>query len=128
MRVPVRQVCCALAVIALAEGCAGRLHPQPPAAKPSATRLPPFTATAYCTGRLTATGTKPAESIVAADPRVLPMGSRIRLSGLDNRYNRVYVVGDTGGSIRGRRIDLYMRNCKEATAFGRRTVTISVLR
>jgi 3D (Asp-Asp-Asp) domain-containing protein len=88
-----------------------------------------FTATAYCTGTVTATGARPREQMtVAADPAVLPMGSRIRLSGLDRRYNRVYTVMDTGSKIRGRRIDLYMRNCREAIAFGRRAARVSVLR
>lgn len=93
-----------------------------------ADRVVLFTATAYCTGSTTATGTKPNEQTIAADPDVLPMGSRIRLSGLEKRYNRTYVVGDTGGRIRGRRLDLYMRNCKEAIAFGRRSVRVSILR
>jgi len=111
-----------------AEGCAKRVRPTPPApTRPSARELA-FTATAYCTGKITATGTTPNEKTVAADPAVLPMGSRIRLSGLDKRYNRVYTVGDTGSSIRGRRIDLYMRDCREAVAFGRRAAKVSILR
>ena len=121
--------CAAIAIVSLfADGCAKRMRPAPPApAKPSARELA-FTATAYCTGKVTATGTRPNEKTVAADPAVLPMGSRIRLSGLDKRYNRVYTVGDTGSSIRGRRIDLYMRDCREAVAFGRRSARVSVLR
>lgn len=121
-------------VIALAvlttTACAGRLRPgTPPADRPPAGRnATTFTATAYCTGTITATGTRPNERTVAADPAVLPMGSRIRLSGLESRYNREYLVGDTGGRIRGRRIDLYMRDCREALAFGRRSVTVSVLK
>jgi len=104
------------------------VRPTPPApTRPSARELA-FTATAYCTGKITATGTTPNEKTVAADPAVLPMGSRIRLSGLDKRYNRVYTVGDTGSSIRGRRIDLYMRDCREAVAFGRRAAKVSILR
>jgi 3D (Asp-Asp-Asp) domain-containing protein len=85
------------------------------------------TATAYCTGRVTATGTTPNETTIAADPSVLPMGSRIRLSGLAKRYNRVYTVRDTGSAIRGRRIDLYMRDCREAVAFGRRSARVAIL-
>jgi len=104
------------------------MRPTPPApAKPAARELA-FTATAYCTGKITATGKRPNEKTVAADPAVLPMGSRIRLSGLDERYNRIYTVADTGSSIRGRRIDLYMRDCREAVAFGRRSAKVSVLR
>jgi 3D (Asp-Asp-Asp) domain-containing protein len=86
-----------------------------------------FTATAYCTGRLTATGTTPTDKTVAADPAFLPMGSRLRLTGLDERYNGVYIVMDTGSSVRGRRIDLYIRDCREAVRFGRRPVRVSIL-
>jgi 3D (Asp-Asp-Asp) domain-containing protein len=111
----------------VADGCAGRLRPNKPAAKkPPASELA-FTATAYCTGRTTASGTTPTEKTVAADPAVLPMGTRIRLTGLEKRYNRIYIVMDTGSSIRGRRIDLYIRNCHEAVAFGRRSARVSIL-
>jgi 3D (Asp-Asp-Asp) domain-containing protein len=121
--------CAVIALVSLiADACAKRVRPAPPApAQPSAREVA-FTATAYCTGKITATGTAPNEKTIAADPAVLPMGSRIKLSGLDKRYNRVYTVGDTGSSIRGRRIDLYMRDCREAVAFGRRSATVSVLR
>jgi 3D (Asp-Asp-Asp) domain-containing protein len=73
-------------------------------------------------------GTAPTEKTVAADPAVLPLGARIRLTGLDKRYNGVYVVRDTGGNIRGHRIDLYMRDCHEAVKFGRRPARVAVLR
>jgi 3D (Asp-Asp-Asp) domain-containing protein len=73
-------------------------------------------------------GTRPADGVVAADPSFLPMGSRIRLAGLDGRYSGVYTVMDTGSRIRGRRVDLYMRNCHEAVKFGRRPARVSVLR
>jgi 3D (Asp-Asp-Asp) domain-containing protein len=76
---------------------------------------------------VTATGARPTEKGVAADPALLPMGSTIRLSGLDKRYNRVYIVMDTGSRIRGRRIDLYMKDCREAIAFGRRPARVSIL-
>ena len=109
----------------LIPGCAG--HPPPNTAAKRPVRELAVTATAYCTGSVTATGARPTEKTVAADPAVLPMGSRIRLAGLEKRYNRVYTVMDTGASIRGRRIDLYMRDCREAIAFGRRSARVSVL-
>jgi 3D (Asp-Asp-Asp) domain-containing protein len=118
-----------LGVVALViDGCAGHLRPNTPGtATPTGHELA-FTATAYCTGTITASATKPTEETVAADPAVLPMGSRIKLGGLATRYNRVYVVLDTGRNIRGRRIDLFMRDCQEAVAFGRRSVKVSILR
>ena len=101
-------------------GCRGNVRPTPAASS--------FTATAYCTGTVTAMGTKPDANTVAADPAVLPLGSRIKLSGLHQRYNGVYTVMDTGSKVRGRRIDLYIRNCREAVRFGRRSARVSILR
>jgi 3D (Asp-Asp-Asp) domain-containing protein len=113
----------------VAEGCAGRIRPTPPpAATGSSVIESAFTATAYCTGRVTAAGTTPTDKTVAADLTVLPMGSKIRLAGLDDRYNGVYVVMDTGSRVRGRRIDLYIRDCREAVRFGRRSARVSVVR
>lgn len=112
-----------------AAGCARRIPPGRPSLPPAGTvggmRV---TATAYCKGTLTATGTKPAPGIVAADPAVLPFGTKVRLTGLDARYNGVYTVRDTGSSIRGGRIDLFMRDCNEAVRFGRRAATVAILR
>jgi 3D (Asp-Asp-Asp) domain-containing protein len=79
-------------------------------------------------GRTTAAGTRVAEGVVAADPRVLPLGTVIRLAGLDGRYNGVYTVMDTGAKVRGRRLDLYLRDCAEAVRFGRRTGQVSIAR
>ena len=110
----------------VAEGYAG-LHPPNKAASKGPARGSSFRATAYCTGRVTASGTAPTEKTVAADPAVLPLGSRIRLTGLDKRYDGVYVVRDTGARVRGRRIDLYIRDCHEAVRFGRRSARVSIL-
>jgi 3D (Asp-Asp-Asp) domain-containing protein len=110
-------------------GCARRVPPtQPLPPRPATTSGMRVTATAYCKGTLTATGTKPAPGIVAADPAVLPFGTRIRLTGLDARYNGVYTVRDTGASIRGHRVDLFMRDCSEAVRFGRRDATVAILK
>jgi 3D (Asp-Asp-Asp) domain-containing protein len=111
-------------LLMLAIGCAGR---QPRPAQP-ATRPGTFVATAYCQGAVTASGARVRDGFVAADPAVLPLGTVIRVSGLERRYNRTYRVMDTGGAIRGRRIDLYIRNCDEAIRFGRRSATVSIVR
>lgn len=111
-------------VCVLAEACAGRVRPTTPRDSGAS----PFVATAYCTGRITASGVTPTSHTVAADPSVLPLGTRIRIAGLDDRYNGLYVVTDTGSSIRGRRIDLFMRDCHEAVRFGRRSARVSVVR
>jgi len=55
------------------------------------------------------------------------MGTVIRLTGLD-RFNGTYTVMDTGPNVRGRRLDLFMRDCAEAVRFGRRSGRVSVVR
>ena len=44
-----------------------------------------------------------------------------------DRFSDVYLVTDTGSSVRGRRIDLYIRDCHEAVRFGRRSARVSIL-
>jgi 3D (Asp-Asp-Asp) domain-containing protein len=59
------------------------------------------------------------------------MGSVIaidRIEKLDSRHDGVYTVMDTGSKIRGRRIDIYLKDCREAVRFGRRAVQVTVLR
>ena len=80
-------------------------------------------ATAYTrTGNHTRSGTWPRMGTVAVDPTVIPLGSLLYVEG--------YGFGqalDTGGDIRGARVDLYMETEKDARAFGRRTERVRVL-
>ena len=85
-----------------------------------------FTATAYTTPGKTASGAHTREGICAADPAVLPFGSRIRVDGA-GRYSGDYVVKDSGRKIDGREIDLYIANDAAAKRFGKRAVTVEVL-
>jgi 3D (Asp-Asp-Asp) domain-containing protein len=87
----------------------------------------PFVTTAYSVSGITAKGTVTHEGIVAADPTVLPLGSVIRVSGA-GAYSGVYAVTDTGSKVEGRKIDIYMPNTAEAKEFGKKHVTVSVLR
>jgi 3D (Asp-Asp-Asp) domain-containing protein len=87
-----------------------------------------FKATAYCKGRTTASGVGVRTGIAAADPKLLPVGSVIKLESLGERYNGIYTIMDTGPKIQGRLIDVYMWSCHEALAFGRRNTHITVLR
>jgi 3D (Asp-Asp-Asp) domain-containing protein len=64
--------------------------------------------------------------VVAADPTVLPLGTRIRVSGA-GPYDGIYVVTDTGSKVTGRTIDLYLRSHAEAKRFGRKNVTVRIL-
>jgi len=65
-----------------------------------------YVATAYSLRGKTASGRMVSKGIIAADPRVLPLGSRVRLD--VPGYHGEYLVADTGGLIRGRRIDIWI--------------------
>jgi 3D (Asp-Asp-Asp) domain-containing protein len=87
-----------------------------------------FTATAYCKGTTTASGVNVRTGIAAADPDLLPVGSVIQVDQLDERYNGIYTIMDTGPRVQGRHIDIYMWNCNEALDLGRRAIQLVVLR
>ena len=76
-------------------------------------------ATAYTLSGRTASGAPPRHGVVAADPAVLPLGSRIRVRGA-GAYSGNYVVRDTGRGVRGREIDIYVPHRAQAKRFGRR--------
>ena len=84
-----------------------------------------FVATAYCLRGRTALGHGVRSGLIAADPRVLGLGSRIGLGA--GAYSGSYLVSDTGSRIKGRRLDIWMASCSEARRFGRRNVTVSLL-
>jgi 3D (Asp-Asp-Asp) domain-containing protein len=86
-----------------------------------------FTAFAYSAGGKTALGKAPtAGQTVAADPGVLPLGSRVRISGAGS-YSGEYQVGDVGPAVKGNKIDIFVASRAEAIEFGRRTVIVTVL-
>jgi 3D (Asp-Asp-Asp) domain-containing protein len=87
-----------------------------------------FSATAYCKGLVTRAGVAVQAGSVAADSRVLPLGSIVELSFGDKRYDGIYTVLDTGPEIKGRELDVYMWSCHEALDFGRRPVRLTMLR
>jgi 3D (Asp-Asp-Asp) domain-containing protein len=66
-----------------------------------------------------------AKGLIAADPRHLPLGSRVRLDA--GAYSGEYLVADTGALVRGKRIDIWTPTSREAMRFGRRTVKLTVL-
>lgn len=75
-----------------------------------------------CLGRTPTVGT------VAVDPRVIPLGTRMYIETVDGSY--VYgecFAGDTGGSIKGNRVDLFMASRAQALAFGSRQVKVYIL-
>ena len=87
-----------------------------------------FSATAYCKGETTASGSGVHAGIAAADPELLPVGSVVDIDSLPGHYNGIYTVLDTGPAVQGRQVDLYMWSCNEALEFGRQTIHVTVLR
>lgn len=120
-----RYLVVAFGLCAVAElcGCGPpvRVRPPQPAGKEAH-----FTATAYSISGQTASGTQTRPGIVAADPAVLPLGSKIRVRDA-GAYSGDYVVQDTGGKIRGRKIDIYVPKHAHAKRFGRRGVKVEVI-
>ncbi|MGB9840972.1 ubiquitin-like domain-containing protein [Thermovenabulum sp.] len=81
-------------------------------------------ATAYTyTGNLTRMGTKPRVGVVAVDPEVIPLGSKLYVEGYG--FAR---AEDTGGAIKGERIDIFVESEAIAQRFGRRWVTVYLLK
>jgi 3D (Asp-Asp-Asp) domain-containing protein len=109
-----------LAILALS------ILPLSAAARPQRHRSIPMKATAYARQGTTASGAKTRRGVIAADPRVLPLGTKVRV---DNAgpYSGHYVVKDTGRKIRGRKIDLFMPSRREAQKFGRKDVQVKVV-
>jgi len=84
-----------------------------------------FEATAYSLRGRTASGAAATTGMIAADPRVLPIGSRVKIEA--GQYSGEYLVADTGGAVKGKRIDIWTPSSREAMRFGRRKVKLTVL-
>lgn len=90
-----------------------------------------MTATAYtascagCSG-ITATGinlkANPNQKVISVDPTVIPLGSKVWVEG----YGEA-IAGDTGGAIKGNKIDIFIPTKQEALNWGRKTVKVKVL-
>lgn len=83
-------------------------------------------ATAYSIEGLTKRGTEAHFGVVAGDPRVFPIGTRIRVSRA-GAYSGEYMVTDTGAKVLGQHIDIYLPDDAEAKKFGRKRVLVHVL-
>lgn len=84
-------------------------------------------ATAFYKHGKTALGTQSRPGTAAADPRVLPLGTLVRVRNA-GPYSGEYRITDTGSAIRGRRIDLRVPSLGAAKRFGRRLVLVEVLK
>ncbi|MCM3612642.1 ubiquitin-like domain-containing protein [Planococcus sp. MERTA32b] len=99
--------------------------------EPSSSREFYVSATAYtascngCSG-ITATGinlkANPHLKVIAVDPSVIPLGSKVWVEGYGHA-----IAGDTGGAIKGNKIDIFMADRSAALAFGRKQVKIKIL-
>lgn len=84
--------------------------------------------TAYCTGCSGTTYTgidlraNPNQKVIAVDPNVIPLGSRVWVEG----YGEA-IAGDIGGAIKGNIIDVFLQHKQDAYNWGRRTVKIKIL-
>lgn len=85
-----------------------------------------YLATAYSQTGITASGEYTHRHIVAADPDILPIGSRILIRHA-GKYSGEYVVADTGGKIQGHRLDLYFPSTRECRMFGVKHVEVEVV-
>ena len=91
-----------------------------------------MTATAYtanckgCSG-ITKTGLNlrknPSLKVIAVDPKIIPLGSKVWVEGYG-----IAVAGDIGGAIKGNKIDLFMNKKATANQWGRKQVTVKVLK
>lgn len=87
-------------------------------------------ATAYdpSAGSKTAMGTRARVGAVAVDPRVIPLGSKLYIESMDGFPTYGFATAeDTGGAIKGNRIDLFYSTNAQALRFGRRNVKVYVL-
>jgi 3D (Asp-Asp-Asp) domain-containing protein len=65
---------------------------------------------------------KAQHGVVAVDPRVIPLGTRLNVEGYGN-----CIAGDTGSAIKGNRIDLCFDTLAECNAYGMRKVRVEIL-
>ena len=75
-----------------------------------------------------ATGVPLDKGVIAVDPRVIPLGSRVYVEAIDGSWTYGYAVAaDTGGAIKGKRVDLCYRTRSECIQFGVRPCRVYVL-
>ena len=85
-----------------------------------------YIATAYAQKGITAAGLMVHQHVVAADPDILPAGTRIRIKHA-GRYSGEYVVADTGDKIQGRKLDIYLPSVIACKRFGVKPVRVKII-
>ncbi len=88
-----------------------------------------FVATGYSandpqqgTSSITATGKEIKKGMIAVDPKIIPLGTQVEI-----KDTGVFVAEDTGGKIKGNRIDIYFETKEEARNFGRQVIWVRVM-
>ena len=84
-------------------------------------------ATAYCQQGTTKSGADTQPGIVAADPKVFPIGTVLRIVAPVRQYGGIYTVMDTGSAVKGRTLDIFMPSCARAVRFGRKAVRVRIV-
>ena len=93
----------------------------PPAPAPQSGSRMTVSSTGYCLKGTTSTGIPVGWGVIAVDPAVIPLGTRMFVPGYGEG-----VAADTGSAVRGAMIDVWFPTCSQALAWGRRTVTITL--
>jgi 3D (Asp-Asp-Asp) domain-containing protein len=93
----------------------------PVALAASGPRTITVTSTGYSIHGRTSTGIQTAPGVIAVDPSVIPLGTRLTIPGYGTG-----IAADTGGAVHGNVIDLWFPTRQQALAWGRRTVTITI--
>lgn len=99
----------------------------------------PVLATAYCDRGATASTRLAKPGTIAVDPRFVSLGSRVKVvftpavinvralhDVIRSMGRRMFDADDTGGAIKGRRIDVWLPSCHDALQFGHRMALITV--
>lgn len=74
------------------------------------------------TDSITATGKEIKEGMVAVDPGVIPLGTEIEIKDIGT-----FIAEDTGGKIKGNRIDIFFNSEEEAKEFGRKGIWVKMV-
>lgn len=80
-------------------------------------------ATAYTGYSTTSTGQKPVWGTIAVDPKIIPYGTKVYIP----QFNKVFVANNTGGAIKGNKIDIFMNTKSECYNWGRKSIEIQIL-
>lgn len=90
------------------------------------------TATAYtaAAGKKTASGKVAQYGVIAVDPKIIPLGTKLYVESTDDGKSWQYgycIAGDTGGAVKGNKIDLFFDSESQCLKFGRRSAIVYIL-